>query len=71
MDALAGLGGIGAIVAVFWAIAGFCIPFFIWGIHPKTHKISSDLSDCKKLLRTIAGEPAGQSKKDDSLLRDM
>ena len=71
MEMLTGLGAIWGLLVVFWVIASLLIPFFVWGIHSKAHKMSLELSDCKRLLQKIAGEPVVESYEDDGLLRDM
>jgi hypothetical protein len=63
-------GPVGAIFMVIWALAGFMIPFFVWGIHSKVSRMARDFTDIKQLLKKIADGDAVEPA-DDGLLRDM
>ncbi|MDB4309155.1 hypothetical protein N9913_02475 [Porticoccaceae bacterium] len=71
MDGFAGLGALGGVFVVFWAIASILIPFFIWGIHSKAHQAAKDISEIKLMIAHSVGPSAGDAVQDDSLIRDM
>jgi len=70
MDLLTAVGPVGVLVVVFWVVAGFMIPFFIWGIHSKVSRISGNLEKSNRLLSQLIGGDATQVQSDDQL-RDL
>ena len=70
MDAVMMFGPVGVLFAVVWMLAGFMIPFFVWGIHSKVAKMARDGAEIKQLLKQIAGTEEANPA-DDGLLRDM
>lgn len=61
------LGGISAILVIFWAIASLFLPFFIWGTYNQSVKAAKELVAIRKLLAqqpSAAGEqqPAQPAK---------
>lgn len=51
MNGLEGLGIFGSLIIFFWIIAGILVPFFIWGIYNKAHKISKEVTEIRKILK--------------------
>ena len=50
MEALSGLGAAGAILALFWIIAGLLLPFLVWGIYNQTHASRRELEKIRKAI---------------------
>lgn len=70
MEMLASFGVFGAIIGIFWVIASFFIPFFIWGMHSKSHKVAKDVAEIKNaVLRAV--DIADDSAQDEGSVRDM
>ena len=70
MDLLLGMGVFGTIIGIFWVIAGFCIPFFIWGMHTKTHQMAKDLAQIKNAIITVTDRAKTKAKQADEV-RDI
>ena len=56
MEALEGLGLVGAIIVFFWVIAGIFVPFFIWGIYNHAQRISREVIEIRKILKNEVQE---------------
>lgn len=50
MEALTALGLPVVIVLIFWAIAGFLLPFLVWGIYNQTHRSARELEKLRKAM---------------------
>ena len=70
MELLAGLGGLGMIIGVFWVLASFFIPFFIWGMHSKTHQMAKDLTQIKNAIISVTDRAKTKAKQADEV-RDI